>query len=148
MTKENIAELARDLGRAMTEMRNFLRQHIFVKIRDHEVDITFELLEVLSLLHRKDGSNQQEIADVMVKDKSSMTYLINTLAMRGMVTRREDENDGRNKLIYLTGDGKLLLKKLDPWINEMYKSATRGINATDIKKAILLIHNMNKNLKK
>jgi DNA-binding MarR family transcriptional regulator len=75
-TDTNIIELARDLGRAMAEMRNYLRLFLQSKIKEHELDITFELFEVVIFLYKKDGVNQQEIADVMIKDKSSMTYLI------------------------------------------------------------------------
>jgi DNA-binding MarR family transcriptional regulator len=148
MATENVTDLARELGRAMTEMRNSLRQQIFIKMKEEGVDITFELLEVLALLYRGDGINQQEIADIMIKDKSSMTYLIDSLVKRGMVVRTEDENDRRNKLIFLTKEGKALQKKLDPWITEMYKTATTGINTSELRKAVTLIQNMNKNFRK
>src|SRR3954463_12491546 len=106
MAKQDIAELALDFGRAMTEMKNYVRQQIQVKIKEHQLDITFELLEITAILWRKDGVNQQELADVVVKDKSSMTYLIDNLVKRNLVTRVEDEIDRRNKRICLTAEGK------------------------------------------
>jgi DNA-binding MarR family transcriptional regulator len=146
-TDTNITELAKDLSRAMAEMRNYLRLFLQSKIKEHELDITFELFEVVIFLYKKDGVNQQEIADVMIKDKSSMTYLIDNLVKRDMVTRIEDENDRRNKLIFLTEKGKSLRSKLDPWIEEIYEKATAGIKAAEITKAIKLVQSMNENLK-
>ena len=148
MATQNIAELARELGRSITELRTSLRQHIQVKIRENDIDISFELLEVLAYLFRKDGVNQQEIADIMFKDKSSMTYLLDNLVKRNMVKRTEDENDRRNKLIYLTEKGKSLQDVFDPWITETYEKAAKGIKSADIEKAMSLIQNMNNNLKR
>ncbi|HEY0272148.1 MAG TPA: MarR family transcriptional regulator [Chitinophaga sp.] len=147
MASENLAALARELGRAMAEQRTFLRQQIQLKIKEHNLNITFELLEVVFFLGRHDGANQQEIADVMIKDKSSMTYLVDNLEKRDMVTRQEDEADRRNKRICLTAAGRTLLETLDPWVTEMYEQATEGIRAADIEKAILLVQRMNKKLK-
>jgi DNA-binding MarR family transcriptional regulator len=147
-TITNIAALARELGRATGEMRMYLRQYLQVQIREHEVDITFELLEILAYLYRKDGVNQQEIADTMVKDKSSMTYLIDSLVKRGMVTRKEDQQDRRNKLIFLTEKGKRLEKKLNPWVVAIYEKATDGLTTAEVQQALGLIQKMNENLRK
>lgn len=148
MAKQNISESALEFGRSMSELRNSLRQFMQIQINKHELDITFELLEIISVLWRKDGINQQELADITVKDKSSMTYLIDNLVKRNLVTRSEDEKDRRNKLIFLTKEGKQLQKKLHPWIIEMYDIATTNVNAAEIETAISLVKRMNDNLKK
>lgn len=148
MAKQNIGELALELGRAMTEMRNSVRQQIQEKIKEHKLDITFELLEIMAILWRKDGINQQEIADVVIKDKSSMTYLVDNLAKRNLVTRVEDEKDRRNKLIFLKEEGKLLQKKIHPWVIETYKKAAADMDVAEIERAILLVTRMNENFKK
>jgi DNA-binding MarR family transcriptional regulator len=148
MATENIAELALKFGRSMTEMRNLLRQHVQEKLKVLQIDISFELLEVLSLLWRKDGVNQQELADTAVKDKSSMTYLIDNLVKRNLVTRKEDESDRRNKRIFLTDQGKQLYQRLYPPVLAMYRQATAEVDAAEIEKAISLVIKMNENLKK
>ncbi|SEW51733.1 MarR family winged helix-turn-helix transcriptional regulator [Chitinophaga arvensicola] len=147
-TTKNIAELARELGRATGEMRMYLRQYLDMQIRLEEVDITFELLEILAYLYRKDGVNQQELADITAKDKSSMTYLIDSLVKREMVTRKEDPQDRRSKLIYLTVKGKRLEKKLGPWIVEIYEKATEGLTTAEVQQALLIVQKMNDNLRK
>jgi DNA-binding MarR family transcriptional regulator len=147
MDKRNTAEMALELGRCMTEMKNFLRQHIQAKIKEHRIDITFEMLEIMACLWNKDGINQQELADITIKDKSSMTYLVDNLVKRNMVSREPDTGDRRNNLICLTKEGKLLQKKLLPWILEMYDKAAFGSQLSDINKSIKLIRKMTENLK-
>ena len=141
------AEVARELGRSMAELRTHLRQYIQVKIKENSINITFEMLEVMSFLWKKDGVNQQEIADKTLRDKSSMTYLIDNLTKRDMVTRVEDESDRRNKLIYLTEEGKRLQEQLNPWIAEVYEMATANLSITDLKMSAALLDKMICNLK-
>jgi DNA-binding MarR family transcriptional regulator len=147
MGKKNTAEMDLELGRCMTEMKNFLRQHIQSKIKEHRIDITFEMLEIMACLWNKDGINQQELADITIKDKSSMTYLVDNLVKRNMVSREPDTNDRRNNLICLTKEGKFLQKKLHPWILEMYDKAAFGSQQSEIEKSIKLIKRMTGNLK-
>lgn len=141
------AELALQLGHSMHELRNNIRQHIQVKIREHEVDITFEMLEVMSFLWRNDGSNQQEIADQTLRDKSSMTYLIDNLVKRSLVKRTEDGNDRRNKLIFLTDQGKALKEQLHPWVAEVYEKATIDLDLQSLQQSVALLHQMVSKLK-
>ena|ERR1700733_2801900 len=142
------AELAFDLGRAMAELRIYVRQHIQEKIKENNLDITFEMLEVMSCLWRKDGINQQEIADFTLRDKSSMTYLLDNLAKRRLVTRVEDEHDRRNKLIYLTPEGQQLKEQLYPWAIEVYAVASEDARTSELEQAVSLLHRMTGNLKK
>jgi DNA-binding MarR family transcriptional regulator len=146
-TKTN-AELAFDLGRAMAELRIYVRQQIQEKIRENNLDITFEMLEVMGCLWRKDGINQQEIADFTLRDKSSMTYLLDNLVKRQLVTRVEDENDRRNKLIYLTPQGGRLKEQLYPWAMEVYEMASEDARTEDLERAVSLLNRMTGKLRK
>ena len=139
-------DLAREFGKAVSEMRNNMRRFLQAKIKEQQLDISFELLEVMALLWQKDGVNQQELADAIVKDKSSMVYLIDGLIKHQLITKEEDENDRRNKLIFLTKKGKQLQKKLSPWIVEMYEKATGSVSETELKKAMTLVNKINEGL--
>ncbi|MCW3116091.1 MAG: MarR family transcriptional regulator [Chitinophagaceae bacterium] len=146
MPAENKAELALEFVRSLTEMRNTVRRNIEAKTREAGHDISFELLEILGALWRKDGINQQELAGIIAKDKSSVTYLINNLVKRRMVRRTEDGNDRRNKRVFLTARGKKERKLVYSWVIEMYARATGNISATDISKSIALVKQMTENL--
>jgi DNA-binding MarR family transcriptional regulator len=140
-------EQALELGRLMSEFKNHVRKYIQVKIKEHGINMTFEMLEVMGCLWKQDGINQQEIADLTLRDKSSMTYLLDNLVKRKMVRRVEDENDRRNKLIYLTKEGLDLKEKLNPWVAEVYEKASAGASGTDIQDNIRLTNQMIRNMK-
>lgn len=145
---KNKIELAIDLGRSMAELRNGLRQYIQVKLKAHGINMTFEMLEVMTALWKQDGINQQEIADQTLKDKSSMTYLIDNLVKRKLVQRIEDENDRRNKLIYITEEARELNKVICPWVSEVYGIATVELSMTDLQNSLVIFNKMIENLKK
>ncbi|MBS7566419.1 MarR family transcriptional regulator [Mucilaginibacter sp. Bleaf8] len=141
-------QLALDLGHAMHELRMLIRHFIQTKIKEHNIDITFEMLEVMSVLWKRDGRNQQEIADLTLRDKSSMTYLIDNLVKRKLVKRVEDEKDRRNKLIFLTEDGNRVKEQLYPWVTEEYIKATATLRLEDLQSSVNVLKEMIDNLKK
>ena len=140
--ENNISELALELGLAMGEMKNRLRQKIQAKINEYDPDLSFELIEIMGLLSRNEGINQQEIGNKVSKDKSSITYLINSLVKREFVQRIENKNDRRNKQIYLTDKGKQIVETVYPWALELYKKAAGDFNENEIKNAVLLVKKM------
>lgn len=140
------SELALALGRNMNELRMQFRKYMQSKVRSLELHLTYEMLEVMICLWRQDGVNQQLIADITLRDKSAMTYLVDNLIKRKMITRREDERDRRNKLIYLTPEGRQLQETLQPWVAEMYERATAGVDTGSLANGAALIERMIKNL--
>lgn len=144
--QNNISELALELGLAMSEMKSRLRQKIQTTINEYDPDLSFELIEILGLLSRNNGINQQEIGNKVSKDKSSITYLINSLVKRDLVERIAYKNDRRNKQIFLTVNGKQIVETVYPWALDLYKKAAGDIDEEEISKALLLVKKMTANL--
>ncbi|MBP1163534.1 MULTISPECIES: MarR family winged helix-turn-helix transcriptional regulator [unclassified Chryseobacterium] len=144
--QNNRSELALELGLAMSEMKSRLRQKIQNSINEYDPDLSFELIEILGLLSRNNGINQQEIGNKVSKDKSSITYLINSLVKRDLVERIADKNDRRNKQIFLTQKGKQIVEIVYPWALDLYKKAAGTIDEEEISKALLLVKKMTANL--
>lgn len=140
--KENLVTFIREMAKLNLMFKGFIRQ----KFKENNVDLTSEMMQVLLQLWKKDGINQQEIANATVKDKASLTYLIDNLVRRGLVARTEDENDRRNKLIFLTEEGHKLKKTVEPWIEEMYTLAGKNLTAEIVGKGITLLETISQNL--
>jgi DNA-binding MarR family transcriptional regulator len=140
------ADLSLSFGRSISELRMAFRKYMQVKIRSLDLHLTFEMLEVMLCLWRQDGVNQQVIADITLRDKSAMTYLVDNLMKRKMIRREEDARDRRNKLIFLTPEGRQLQDTLQPWVSEMYERATANMDADALIAGKDIIENMIKNL--
>lgn len=78
---------------------------------------------VLSSLWHEQGITQQALAERTAKDKAFLTNLMNNLEKKGYVYRKEDTNDRRNKLVYLTPEGEALKVQIRPILNLVYANA-------------------------
>jgi len=140
------AELAYRLGCLMSEVKNNLKHRILVKIRESSTNLSFEMAEVLGYLWKNDGINQREIADLTFRDKSSMTYLVDNLVERNFVTRVEDKNDRRNKLIYLTQEGQDLKEQLQPKVTEVYEKIAEELEMKELQDCMMVLNKIIYNL--
>ena len=128
--------------KAQNELKAFMRN----KLKGHNIDLTFEMLQVLIHLWEKQGVNQQELANLLHKDKASMTYLIDNLSKRKLLQRSEDSADRRNKLITLTPAGLALKSLILPWIDELYTIAGKNVTKETLQNGISLFEKMYSNL--
>ncbi|WEK34331.1 MAG: MarR family transcriptional regulator [Candidatus Pseudobacter hemicellulosilyticus] len=140
---EHVRNLIDSLHQVRLQMKLFTQRNL----REYKVDITYEMLQVLSLLWRRGGLNQQEIADSLQKNKASITPLINNLSSRKLVTRAEDPSDRRNKIISLTKSGQEFKQKLEPLYHEFLDRMTKGISLADFRQATELLQKIDANLK-
>jgi len=141
-------EITVAFNRELLMVNNAYRQFIQRKLKEQSVDLTYEMLQVVGCLWDKDGINQQEIANITVKDKASITYLIDNLTKRGLVNRLNDANDRRNKLILLTEKGRLLKVDIQPVIDEMHEVSGRNIDVVKLKEFMAVMKEIEINLNK
>ncbi|RMH74113.1 MAG: MarR family transcriptional regulator [Gemmatimonadetes bacterium] len=102
-------------------------------------DVTPEQWKILRNLWEQDGQSQQQLAHCSVKDKASITRLIDGLERRNLVVRIPDQHDRRQKRIYLTHRGKELQKPLSEIVKQTQDVAQMNINEADLAlcKAVL-----------
>ena len=106
---------------AVITVRQAIKQLAQQKIKDlHDREITYEMLQVLIVLWKKNQVNQQEIANRVQKNKASLTPLIDSLVKKKLIIRSEDPVDRRNKIISLTRAGQQYKKKFAPMMTELY----------------------------
>lgn len=81
-----------------------IHKHLRRQVEAHELTLTeFAVLE--ALLHKGPLTHGQ-IADQVLLASSSMTYVIDKLEERGLLRRRQSEEDRRKKLAELTQEGR------------------------------------------
>ncbi|WP_313268809.1 MarR family winged helix-turn-helix transcriptional regulator [Sphingobacterium sp.] len=109
-------------------LRTSLKQYYIQKIKEQQLDITYEMLQVLAALWKKEQMNQQDIATAIQKNKASVTPLIDNLCKRDLVMRVSDPNDRRNNLIELTVKGDEYRTLLDPVQQDLYRVILQEIS--------------------
>jgi DNA-binding MarR family transcriptional regulator len=143
MNPDPQAELIAEFCQSIFELRYKLRRMFQIKLKEAGISVSFEVLEIMKLLGHQDGLNQQELADLLFKDKSTMTYLIDNMVKAGLVTRKEDETDRRNKLIILTPKAHELRVQLAPLATDCYITLAAEVTDIEIKAGIAMLTKMN-----
>ncbi|HGJ65449.1 TPA: MarR family transcriptional regulator [bacterium] len=103
-------------------------------------DVTGEQWRILWCLWGKDGQIQQNLADVVHRDKTCITRIVDSMEKRDLVVRIPDRLDRRQNLIYLTNKGKRLQEDLMRIFDETSLEAQKGIDTEelDIFKKVLM----------
>lgn len=124
----------RELQLQIFRTRMAFRRCLLRNLKEHDVSITFEMLQVLSCLWREQGITQQVLAERTAKDKACLTNLMNNLEKKGYVCRKEGSQDRRNKLVFLTPEGEQFWQLIFPIIDNVYKQAERtfGLERTRV----------------
>ena len=79
-----------------------LKQYIATMLRKMEVPLTPEQFMLIDLLWNQGEMSQQQLADLMQKDKNSVTKLVDAIEKKGFVTRRQNAQDRTSNTLVLT----------------------------------------------
>lgn len=115
-------------GRVPMLVNRFLSQ----QLKNEGIPLTREQWSVLAVLWKSDGCPQQHIADATYRDKPGITRLIDNLEKDNLVERRNDKNDRRLNLIFLTPKGRAIEDKVMKVANETLEKATENLSEQEI----------------
>ncbi len=109
-----------------------INRRLHRNFRQYKVNITPEQWTVLLCLWEKDGVTQQELCDATLRDKPSMTRLIDNMERQNLVVRIAGTTDKRINLIHLTRTGRDLEEMSRFVANKTLKEALRGLSMEEL----------------
>ena len=133
----------RDFQLQIVRVRIAFRQCLLRTLKQHGISVTFEMLQVLSCLWREQGTTQQKLAERTFKSKASLSSLMNTLERHGLVLRRAESADRRNKRVYLTPEGEKFWQRILPILDELYTRIEKNIGLDRLRNMtsdLMLVH--------
>lgn len=86
-----------------------------------DYDISHSQFVIMAILLWFGAAKQTLIIEQSKLDKMTVSKSLKTLSSKGLVSRLEDKNDSRAKIVSLTKKGKALTQKLVPMIEEIDK---------------------------
>nr|WP_315027473.1 MarR family transcriptional regulator [uncultured Chryseobacterium sp.] len=143
----DIAKLQEALPRKVSNLQSAIRNRILSDFARDGIHITLEMYLVLRCLWEKDGRNQQEISDILYRDKASLTNLIDNLEKRNLVVRVQNQNDRRNKNIFLTEEGHAIKDRVIPVISNLLSEIENSVSENDLATTIGVLDTLFKKLK-
>lgn len=108
-------ELPDTLGFMIVHTGKLLQKTINVTFAGISKEITFEQMGVLYFISRNSGKKdmiQQDIAEIMEKNKSAVLRSIDILEQKGFVKRVPAQGDRRKNVIELTERGKCVIDRM------------------------------------
>ena len=116
------------------------------RLQNNGINITPEQYLVLDILWEKQSLSQQNIADIIQKDKNSVTKIIDSLEKKNFVNRVVDTKDRRINKIELTEEG-LALEKITTEVAINFMNDTiKDIDTQDLDKLVEVMRKLNDNL--
>ena len=96
------------------------------------IDLTAEQWGAMLLLWNEDGRKQQEIAQGLALEKSTVSRLIDGLEKHGFAIRTQDPDDSRQKLIVLTDKGREMRDESVQIAHSLLAEAQSGITDAEL----------------
>jgi DNA-binding MarR family transcriptional regulator len=130
------------VGRTCHFMRKAFRQ----TFNDAGHAVTPEEWVLLNRLWARDGQRHAELTESTVRDRTTVTRLLDSMADKGLVRRETDPDDRRGVLIWLTPAGAALQDQLIPVALGLLGRATEGISQRELDNCMKTLSKFQANL--
>jgi len=130
------------------EFSHVFHQVLTRKFKENKIGVTVEQFSVLAMLFYQEGISQQEISDVLGRDKTTIARVISIMERDKMITRSTNKKDNRGKLIYLTTKGRSIQQKAVAVSGQLYMKAIEGLKEPQMKVAMRIMTAMTSNISK
>ncbi len=130
----------------ISEVAKLLHKNLSSAFEQNGFNVTPEQFSVLALLWYKEGIKQQEIADELKRDKTTIARIIENMLNSNLIVKVPDQLDKRNNLIYLTKKGKELQATMVHVAGQVYMQALKNITEENIGTGIDILKKIKTNI--
>jgi len=134
------------VGSMMQEVFRVLKKRTLKKA---EIKLTFEQFGLLHSINREeDDVIQNDMAEIMGKDKSVIMRLIDSLEKKELIRRVAHANDRRKNYLMVTKKGEMVIKKILQIENELMEELQQGLTSSDMNTFNKVVNQIKSNSKK
>lgn len=131
------------ISKTKKKMTEFIERELKEKELD---DLVPSYGNILTVLYDNNGKlSMKEIGELIGKDKSTITVLINKLSKLGYVKKEKCQEDKRVTYIVLTEKGKLIEGKFNDISKKVYLTAYKNFSKEEKDIFLKLLKKMNNN---
>ena len=99
----------RSIQGLMMEISRMYMEKCFAKLK--KLGVHPRQIPILAVLYKKDGCSQKELVKELGVKPPTVTVSIQRLEKSGLLIRRQDEKDQRVSRIYLSDEGRAIIKE-------------------------------------
>lgn len=123
-----------------------LKQFLASKLKQLGVPLTPEQFMLIDLLWNHGEMSQQQLADMMHKDKNSVTKLVDAIERKGFVVRRQNKHDRRSNTLVLTEKANQLKPGAKQKGISILDQILEGINENELRMFLETLRKLNVNM--
>jgi len=135
---ENRKMFIRGVGRLWFIIKRLAKN----KLAENNYDLTMEQVMVLNILEKFDGMSIKQLSEITERDSSTTSRMVNGLEKINYVLRVPDQNDSRQKKIYITNKSKEKLKEITEMGMEIQKVLMGDIDQKQFEDTTELLHSI------
>ena len=146
MKREDVLiDFERSLGPWIGRTSKMVDYYIQEGLENHGLDLTKEQMVVLKKVHDQDGLNQNELAFLTYRDKSSLARLLAKMERKGYLYRRHNSQDKRINEVFLTPKGQEVFQECKVVIKQILETMEQNISETEIRDTIRILKQVQQN---
>lgn len=138
--------LIKEIAVYVNILNSRIKKGFFDKLQENGINITPEQYLVLDILWDQQSLSQQNIADIIQKDKNSVTKIIDSLEKKNLVRRVVDKKDRRINKIELTDEAMALEKLTTEVAISFMNDVVKGIDKQELDSFVSVMQRMKNNL--
>lgn len=123
-----------------------LKQFIAAKLRQEEIPLTPEQFLLIDLLWNHGSMSQQQLADMMQKDKNSVTQLADAVERKEFIIRQQNSKDRRSNTLVLTEKALKLRDEAKKKGISILDEMLDGISESELRSLLSTLHKLNENM--
>ncbi|MBX7095563.1 MAG: MarR family transcriptional regulator [Flavobacteriales bacterium] len=128
-------------------IRNY-RQYATQQLKEAGFSITIDQWLVLKVLHEDPEVTQSELAEKVLKDKASVTRIIEILVKDKYLQRKSHDESRRRYKLIITQKGLSLLSEIQTVVLRNRRVALKGVEKNDLDVAENVLRNIAENCSK
>jgi len=146
--QQNLKDV-KPIGFYVSQTSQYLKFGAISAIKQLDIDepLTLDQYEVLWILLNHDGLYQRQLGQILLKDRPNTTRLVNILCEKGLVERREDADNKRKHMVYITKAGKDKVNDLAPLKEGLVNKVLKGITKEELDVTLATLEKIRFNLK-
>jgi MarR family transcriptional regulator, organic hydroperoxide resistance regulator len=124
-----------------------IRSVTYREFNQQGLELTPEQWIVLVRLWERDRQSPSALSESTLRDRPTMTRILDTMQTNGLIVREMDPHDARARVICLTREGKSLQKRLVPIAKGLVAQLERGVPEHDLEVTRRTLRRMFENLR-
>lgn len=144
-SKETEIDFENSIGPWLGRTIKVIDYYLDEEIKSENLDVTKEQIIILKNLFLNDGINQNELACLTFRDKSSLTRLLVKMEKKNYIERKKSKEDKRINKVFITSLGKEMFVKTRPIIKKIMDTMETNISIKEEQVMISLLKKIQTN---